>query len=600
MPARPATTLIVVIAALVLAPLYVGQAQQPILISGLVFLVLCYAWNLVGGLLGELSLAHIIFWGLGGYGFAYALNHEHPLVLSLVVIVLLGAAAGGVTAVLIFVSRLESPLYVAIFTLILTEIVIAYVRNQDSLGGSEGLIVFSIQTLTPDTQYLLLVALVASVMLANLVVINRLRGMKWKAIRDEPVAAKTVGIDVDRERIYAYALSAVFCVLGGAFQTYYSSYARPDVSFSVSFLILAILAVYVGGPGTVLGPLAGAIVIYGLDAAVTAVSTSSTASIYAQLIAFSFALILLRTVLPKLGHSDLLSAIGQLIARLARRSNPSQQRPTPDAEHQDAPEPTPPARARGSVSTHASGCAEADRDADECACGLVVDQLAKSFGSVEVLKSVTFRVRRGEVVGIVGPNGAGKSTLCNLLSGLEQPSRGAIVVDGEPITRIPSHLRARRGFGRGFQTPHLFSSLTLSENLLICGTHSRSSAPPALADIGVARSDERWGDDSNFFARRLTEVLRATSLAGSVLLLDEPLAGLTDEQRQSVLDGARAVADAGAAVLIVEHLIPVLAPRVDRIIVLANGTVIADGEPGDVLHREEVIDAYLGRRLELT
>jgi len=120
-----------------------------------------------------------------------------------------------------------------------------------------------------------------------------------------------------------------------------------------------------------------------------------------------------------------------------------------------------------------------------------------------------------------------------------------------------------------------------------------------LAGLGVQCADARWGDDSDFYARRLTEVARARALGGSVLLLDEPLAGLTEEQREAVLSSARAAADAGAAVLIVEHLIPVLAPAVDRIVVLANGAVIADGLPRDVLTRQEVVDTYLGRPVVL-
>lgn len=586
------------------APLYASQSTMPVLINGLLFLLLCYAWNIVGGFLGELSIAHMIFWGFGGYGLALALNNGLPTLPALAAITLGGALLGAVVAALIYVVRLESALYVAIFTLVLADIVVAYVHNAGWLGGPEGTIVFTLQGLSENAQYITLVALVGVAIAVNLALANSVLGMKWRAVRDDPVASRTVGINVDRERVAAYAVSAVICALGGAFQTYYSSYARPDVSFDASFLILAILAVFVGGAGTALGPLGGALVIYGLGALVTVVSTSPKASLYAQVLEFSVALLLMRTVLPRLGHRDLLSAAGHSIMHMSRAALPRSQQ-SESAHGQVAIESTErvaPIEERAMKSLprmgeepHARPVAEYDGPGGH----LELQGIAKSFGTVRVLKDVSFTVKRGEVVGIVGPNGAGKSTLCNIVSGLERPTAGRVIVDGKDVTTRMPYVRAKTGFGRSFQAPRLFSSLRLTENLAIGGKHSIADAQRALADVGVNNAEQRWGDDSNFFARRLTEVSRAKSLGDAILLLDEPLAGLTDDQRQTVLEDARRAADAGAAVLIVEHLIPVLAPRVDRIVVLANGVVIADGAPREVLTDQMVIDTYLGRKVEV-
>jgi branched-chain amino acid transport system ATP-binding protein len=149
--------------------------------------------------------------------------------------------------------------------------------------------------------------------------------------------------------------------------------------------------------------------------------------------------------------------------------------------------------------------------------------------------------------------------------------------------------------GRSFQTPRLFPSLSLTQNLMLSGAHlTEATAEQILADLGVENSDIRRGDDSQFFARRLTEVKKAELQGRAVLVLDEPLAGLTPDEHDIVLAMARQAADAGACVAIVEHLIPVLAPAVDRIVALADGRIIADGPPGQVLQDEAVIDAYLG------
>jgi branched-chain amino acid transport system ATP-binding protein len=225
----------------------------------------------------------------------------------------------------------------------------------------------------------------------------------------------------------------------------------------------------------------------------------------------------------------------------------------------------------------------------------VISGVRKQFGRLEVLRDVSFSIRPGEVVGIVGPNGAGKSTLCNLISGIEPVSSGQISLNGEDVTTFSIRKRTSAGIGRSFQTPRLFPSLTLSENLGLSGRHfTGEESADLLAQIGVLNGERRRGDDSQFFARRLTEVTKAALGGTTVLLLDEPLAGLTSEEHDIVLGLARMVADEGACVAIVEHLIPVLAPAVDRIVVLADGRIIADGPPIEVLQEEAVIDAYLG------
>jgi len=219
----------------------------------------------------------------------------------------------------------------------------------------------------------------------------------------------------------------------------------------------------------------------------------------------------------------------------------------------------------------------------------------KSFGALQVLDGVTFVVRPGELVGIVGPNGAGKSTLCNLISGVGTPTGGTICLDGTDITLLPARRRAGLGIGRSFQSPRLFPSLPLTHNLMLGDPHmTERTAEATLRSIGIPNAGRRRGDDAQFFARRLTEVKKASAVGRSVLILDEPLAGLTSEEHAIVLSMARQAADSGACVAIVEHLIPVLAPAVDRIVALANGRIIADGPPREVLQVESVVEAYLG------
>jgi branched-chain amino acid transport system permease protein len=572
--------LVAALAVLAILPLVTPASLLTIATTDLIFLQLAYAWNLVGGFLGELSLGHMIFWAIGSFGVILAINHGLPVPLVLAGLVLAGAAAGVGMALAIRLARLEGLLYVAIFTLILGEICASVAGNWAPLGASTGIVAVRLPGIGPDGQYELLAGAVLVAVAANVWVSLTRRGIRWQAIRDDAAAAATAGVRITRERAGAYALSAALCVLGGAFQGYYTGSASATVSLDVSVLITVSLAVFVGGPGTLLGPLAGALVIYGLGSVVTSVSTSVNASLYAQVAEFAVALIALRLLVPRLGNRDLLSGIGWLLGRRVPRLGRGRGTRQRDADRGQPgrilPPPSGPPPGGGP---------------------LVIDGVGKAFGHVTVLRGVSFQVEPGQVVGLLGANGAGKSTLCNILSGLLQPDHGALLLGGTDLARIPVTERARLGVGRSFQTPRLFPSLSLRDNLAVSTAIGHGQAGQILDALAVADADTRVSRESEFFARRLAEVARAVFLGRQLLLLDEPLAGLTEDQHTVVLGLARQAAQAGSRVILVEHLVPVVAPVVDKLVVLAGGVVIADGPPAEVLADAAVIDAYLGSAL---
>lgn len=228
---------------------------------------------------------------------------------------------------------------------------------------------------------------------------------------------------------------------------------------------------------------------------------------------------------------------------------------------------------------------------------LVIDGLRKRFGKLDVLRGVSFRVEPGQVVGLLGSNGAGKSTLCNILSGLVTPDLGAVTLGPVDLAHASVVGRSRLGIGRSFQTPRLFASLSLTENLSVADAISHGQAGMILQSLALTPPRAQVSRDSDFFGRRLTEVARAVALGHQILLLDEPLAGLTEEQHAVVLDLAREAARGGSRVILVEHLVPAVSPFVDKLVVLADGVVIADGPPARVLADEMVIRAYLGSAL---
>ncbi len=238
--------------------------------------------------------------------------------------------------------------------------------------------------------------------------------------------------------------------------------------------------------------------------------------------------------------------------------------------------------------------------------------LQKRFGGVEVLHGVNLSVAGGELRGLIGPNGAGKTTLLNIVSGVLRADAGDIRVQGRPINRIPPYAIARLGVSRTFQTEHLFRGMTVLQNIAL-SLHARlpmtqwasqkaqgkSSADARALAAMEAAGVTPWADEPVAAlpqgVRRLVDLARSLVTAPRLLLLDEPLAGLTPDEMMPVLATLRRVRDSGCAVVLVEHNVPAVMSSADRITVLHAGRCIADGPPEQVGADPVVINAYLGR-----
>jgi ABC-type branched-subunit amino acid transport system ATPase component len=243
---------------------------------------------------------------------------------------------------------------------------------------------------------------------------------------------------------------------------------------------------------------------------------------------------------------------------------------------------------------------------------LTVEGLSLRFGGVHALNDVDLQVRTGEVTGVIGPNGAGKSTLFNCLSGLLVPDSGRIGFDGAPLAGAPA-LRARRGLGRTFQTPRLFKSLSVLDNLLFgcetadwaghryvsdrrLGRLSRAERAEQIARlVGFEGAMSAPVAALPFGDLRTVELARALCGAPQVLLLDEPASGLDTGQADRFVSLMRGLAGMGLAILLIEHDMGLVMGLCKRITVLDFGQVIAVGTPDEVQRDDAVIRAYLGR-----
>lgn len=232
---------------------------------------------------------------------------------------------------------------------------------------------------------------------------------------------------------------------------------------------------------------------------------------------------------------------------------------------------------------------------------LEVRNVTRRFGGLRAVGNVSLTVARGEIVGLIGPNGAGKSTLFNLIAGALPPTEGTIHFDGQDITRLGAPDRCQRGIARTYQVVKSFDSMNVIDNIVV-GALARTPSARAARRIahdmldfaGLALRAETTAGELTPPEKRRLEVARALATGPKLILLDEVLTGLTPSEARHGVDLIRRVRETGVTVIMVEHVMEIVMPLVDRAIVLNLGETLVEGAPRDVVRDERVIAAYLG------
>jgi branched-chain amino acid transport system ATP-binding protein len=251
---------------------------------------------------------------------------------------------------------------------------------------------------------------------------------------------------------------------------------------------------------------------------------------------------------------------------------------------------------------------------------LNVQNVTKRFGGLDALREVTFAVNRSQIKALIGPNGAGKTTLFNIVSGSYRPTEGTVLLDGADISRKAPHRICRMGVGRTFQHSLVFDDMSVVENVAV-GRYSRTkagllaggltlprhrreeaetfkAAHEALRRVGLDRLANEPAENLPMGERHLLEIARALASGPQLLLLDEPAAGLNDDETMRLAETVRKIRDEGVTVLLVEHHMNFVMEISDEVVVLDYGRKIAEGPPLMIQNNEEVIKAYLGEELE--
>jgi len=233
---------------------------------------------------------------------------------------------------------------------------------------------------------------------------------------------------------------------------------------------------------------------------------------------------------------------------------------------------------------------------------LRASSVSRAFEGVQALRAITLELRRREIVGLIGPNGAGKSTLVNVLSGFDRPSEGRVELEGKDVTRWPAHRRGRSGLARTFQHAHAFPALTVRENVEVAalgvGVGPRRAVARAaeLLDLlGLTGYSESPAGSLAHGDERRLGVARALATDPRFVLLDEPAAGLPESEVPAFAAAVRSVRDEHeAGVLLIDHNMALIMEVCDRIVVLDQGLVLAEGTPAEIRANLDVAAAYLG------
>lgn len=234
---------------------------------------------------------------------------------------------------------------------------------------------------------------------------------------------------------------------------------------------------------------------------------------------------------------------------------------------------------------------------------LKIQDLAKHFGGIRALKGISIDLSGNELVGLIGPNGSGKTTLVNVIGGIYKPSKGRIVFNGANIAGLKPNVVAKHGIGRTFQVTRAFRRMTVMENLLVPGmAHDPQRGRKAWRERGREVLDFLTMDHlRNDYARNLSggqqkllELGQVLMTDPSLILLDEPFAGVHPKLMETIFDYITTLHSQGKAFIIVSHDMDSIFTLSQRLIVLSYGDIIADGDPQVVKHDETVIEAYLG------
>ncbi len=559
--------------------------RQNVLFQTFLLAVGAISWNIVSGYTGYVSLGQSVFLGIGAYTGAL-------ISLKLGIDPFLAAPAGGLAAALValvvgaIVMRTRGHAFV-IITIALLFIFQTIGLNTGSItGGSNGL-TLPLPTWGSDILnfpfYYSMLLLMVGAHLFSMWIRRTKFGTGLIAIREDEGKAASIGVHTTRYKVLSFMASAVWLGVAGGVYAYYLSFIDPRGMFDILVSVGIVLAVLVGGRGSVWGPILGAFIVQPLNEATNVYAQGSQT----RLVFFGGLLMLVVLFLPK----GIIPTLQDAWDRRRRKGEAvlsiEQDRVAAGASQPAVVQPR----------RH-----DPQRDL------LDIEHLSKSFGGLKAVDDCSFKVREGTITALIGPNGSGKTTVFNLITGMIRPDEGIIRFDGKRIDQMSPWARAHLGVGRSYQITRLFKEMTVQENVVaplrnfrwrqlaangVSGPEARR-AQELLDFVGMGMFVDERASILSFGQQKLVELAQVLMLEPRLILLDEPAGGINPSLIQRIVESIQDLNRQGITFLLVEHNMPMVLGLCDPVVVVARGSRLAEGTPEEIRANQRVLDAYLG------
>jgi branched-chain amino acid transport system ATP-binding protein/branched-chain amino acid transport system permease protein len=579
-----------------------------ILIFVCIFAILTASFNLLVGYTGLFSVSHAAFFGIGAYAIALLSSPQSLLLhapVNMWLAMLAATLLAGASGLIIAVPALRvSSNYLVVLSFGFQMVVVGVFNNWVDVTGGEGGItdvphpaLLGYELRTPGQIVWYAVAITALCYFLLWRATSTPFGRMLRAVRDDQVAAQSLGKNVVRVKIIVFVFSAALAGVGGALFAQYVRVVDP-VSFRLNVSVEILSMVILGGTGNLLGSALGAGILVVLPEVLRFMDIGDLYAEQTRQVVFGILLVIMlrfrsQGILPEYWVPGFLRrrALARIRMDLA------------DLEQQPA----------GALSESILGKSKAVPAGQVL---LRVENVSKSFGGIQALSGFSLALEAGKITGLIGPNGAGKTTAFNLMTGFLNADKGRITLNGQEITQVQPHLMPALGVSRSFQNLRLFQKLTVLDNVMvarprqagerlwyaifrIAAVHREARANQRVAleilrFVGLADKALELADNLSYAEEKLLVLARMLAMETNLLLLDEPASGLDPNSLEGMFSMIRQLVKNGMTVCIIEHNLDVIKELSTHIVYLDEGRVFAEGPIGEIMQSQELAERYFG------